>query len=165
MFHLIIIKHLMFTVWHFSCSILILQLCTKLKAIASKLKIQAAKVDKAVREAVLKGYLTASGIVKSVKEFFDEEVLSKKCEDFLPDSVSYDIYSSSRMTYFLHLQVLLFNISLWFRWNLKHSRLFLKKRRHKSSTSISGMFVLGKCCTKIQGEEGESWQSSKRSFD
>ena len=95
-----------------SYSIVIFQLCTKLKAIASKLKIQAAKVDKAVREAVLKGYLTASNIVKSVKEFFQEEVLSKKCEDFLPDSVSYDINSFSRMIYILHLKLLIVNATL-----------------------------------------------------
>jgi len=61
--------------------------CAKLKAVAAKLKIKAAKVDQAVREAILKGYLTTSAVVKSVKEFFENEVLSKKCEDFLPDSV------------------------------------------------------------------------------
>ena len=64
------------------------QICTKLKSIASKLKVQAEKVDKAVREAILKGYLTTSAVVKSVKEFFENEVLNKKCQDFLPDSVS-----------------------------------------------------------------------------
>eukprot|EP00112_Aurelia_sp_Birch-Aquarium-sp1_P011690 Seg246.9 transcript_id=Seg246.9/GoldUCD/mRNA.D3Y31 product="hypothetical protein" protein_id=Seg246.9/GoldUCD/D3Y31 len=61
--------------------------CAKLKAVAAKLKIKAAKVDQAVREAVLKGYLTTSAVVKSVREFFENEVLSKKCEDFLPDAV------------------------------------------------------------------------------
>ena len=64
-----------------------------MKAIASKLKIQAAKVDKAVREAILKGYLTTSEIVKAVREFFKEEVLSKTCNDFLPDSVSDDAFN------------------------------------------------------------------------
>ena len=59
-----------------------------MKAIAAKLKLTAAKVDKAVKEAILKGYLTTAGIVQSVKEFYENEVASKSCEDFLPDAVS-----------------------------------------------------------------------------
>lgn len=59
-----------------------------MKAIAAKLKLRAEKVDKAVREAVLKGYLTTADIIKSVKEFYENEVLTKKCEDFLPNNVS-----------------------------------------------------------------------------
>ena len=77
-----------------------LQLCTSLKAIAAKLKLNAAKVDKAVREAVLKGYLTTSGIVQSVKEFFENEVLSKTCQDFLPDSVSSFFFILLHVTFY-----------------------------------------------------------------
>lgn len=69
--------------------LVVFQLCSKMKAIAAKLKLHAAKVDQAVREAVLKGYLTTAEIVNSVKEFYENEVLTKTCEDFLPDSVSY----------------------------------------------------------------------------
>lgn len=62
-------------------------LCNKMKAIAAKLKLTAAKVDKAVKDAVLKGYLTTAAIVQSVKEFYENEIASKSCEDFLPDAV------------------------------------------------------------------------------
>lgn len=82
-----------------------LQYCAKLKAVAAKLKIKAAKVDQAVREAVLKGYLTTSAVVKSVREFFENEVLSKKCEDFLPDAVS--IFASKN-----HCNISIADISL-----------------------------------------------------
>jgi len=82
-----VIKFLREEVLSMTCEdVLATDICTKLKSIASKLKVQAEKVDKAVREAILKGYLTTSAVVKSVKEFFENEVLNKKCQDFLPDS-------------------------------------------------------------------------------
>merc|ERR1712189_66918 len=49
-------------------------------------KVSAAKVDQAVKDAILKGYTWAKDAYLKVKEFFQEEVLSKTWEDFISDS-------------------------------------------------------------------------------
>jgi len=66
--------------------VLATDLCTKLKEVAAKLKVSAAKVDQAVKDAILKGYTKSKDAYLKVKEFFQEEVLSKTCEDFISDS-------------------------------------------------------------------------------
>lgn len=58
-------------------------LCIKMKAIAAKLKVKAEKVDKAAKEAILKGYLKTAEVIASIKDFYQQEVRSKRCEDFV----------------------------------------------------------------------------------
>eukprot|EP00794_Sanderia_malayensis_P004963 gene4963-5609_t len=66
--------------------VLATDVCAKLKSIASKLRVRAAKVDEAVKNAILKGYTRATEIIADVKDFFKNEVLTKKCEDFISAS-------------------------------------------------------------------------------
>jgi len=66
--------------------VLATDLCVGLKAVAAKLKVSAAKVDQAVKEAILKGYTRSTEIIANVKEFYENEIASKKCEDFISES-------------------------------------------------------------------------------
>ena len=59
-----------------------------MKAIAAKLKVKAEKVDKAAKEAILKGYLKTAEVIASIKDFYQQEVRSKRCEDFVSSTVS-----------------------------------------------------------------------------
>lgn len=62
-------------------------LCTVLRTTAATLKIKAEKVDRAVKEALIKGIVTANEVYDFVVEFYKTEVKTKKCEDFLPTDV------------------------------------------------------------------------------
>lgn len=68
------------------------KVCTKLRKIAGVLKIQAAKVEEFVREAIVQGVTTGTEIYAKVIAFMKEEVLSKTCVDFLAPRVSHSLY-------------------------------------------------------------------------
>ena len=65
------------------------KICKSLYEAAKKLKVKAEIVDKIIREAIEKGVTKADEIIKLVREKIVELATNFKCEDVLPESVSF----------------------------------------------------------------------------